>query len=411
MARFRYAAILDGVRREGIVEAESARAAADQLRRGGGSVLSVEEAGAGAPAGAGRHAAARWWDRMAIRPQSVEIVLRQLGALLHAGVPILTALKALARTAPAPLRGALERMAEMIREGKTFSRAVDRHMPGLDRVTGGVLGVGEANGTLDQMARHAADMKERSRKMREQILQAFSYPAFVMVAAMGVGTYMVREVFPVVMKFISTSRRAIELPLPTRMVIALDEFLGAYGVYILLAPVALGLGVAALRRTAKTGEMVDALALRVPLLGKAFQYHANAMWCSTLGSLLGSGLDVLAAVDLVRGTMGNWHYAAQFARVREMLRDGSSLSRSLEATELYRLTPMAHTLVGVSEEGGHVDESLVEVARFSEDQLGRRVALLSKLMEPAVFVVVGGFVGLVYFGFFLAVLTATRAAR
>ena len=120
---------------------------------------------------------------------------------------------------------------------------------------------------------------------------------------------------------------------------------------------------------------------------------------------------MLAAVDVVRGTMGNWHYAAQFARVREMLRDGSSLSRSLEATELYRLTPMAHTLVGVSEEGGHVDESLVEVARFSEDQLGRRVALLSKLMEPAVFVVVGGFVGLVYFGFFLAVLTATRAAR
>jgi type IV pilus assembly protein PilC len=72
---------------------------------------------------------------------------------------------------------------------------------------------------------------------------------------------------------------------------------------------------------------------------------------------------------------------------------------------------MAHTLVNVSEEGGHMDESLLEVGRFSEDQLTRRVTLLSKLVEPAVFVVVGGFVGLVYFGFYLAVLTATRAAR
>jgi type IV pilus assembly protein PilC len=411
MPEFRYSVMQAGERREGTLQAESERAAADQLRRGGASVLALAEVAAATMAHGGERGWRRQWDRLTTRSQNVEVILRQLGALLHSGVPILTALKALARTAPAPLRGALERMAQVIREGKPFSRAAARHLPGIDRVTIGLLGVGEANGTLDRMARHAADMKERARKLREQILQAFSYPAFVMVAALGVGTYMVRSVFPVVMKFIETSRRAVELPLPTRMVIALDQFLSAYGLYVLLGPVVLIALVVLLRKTAKTGEAVDALALRIPLLGGAFQYHANAMWCSTLGSLLGSGLDVLAAVDLVRGTMGNHYYAAQFERVREMLRDGSSLSRSLEATELYRLTPMAHTMVSVSEEGGHMDESLIEVARFSEDQLNRRVTLLSKMMEPAVFIVVGGFVGLVYFGFFLAVLTATRAAR
>ena len=411
MTTFRYSAMQGGERREGLLEAESERAAAEQLRRSGASVLGLSAVEAGRGGGEGQKRLQRFLDGMLIRSQSVEIVFRQLGSLLRSGVPILTAIKALARTAPTPLRKALERVAEVVREGKPFSRAVAQHMPGIDRVTVGLLGVGEANGSLDRMAHHAANMKERSRKMREQILQAFSYPAFVMVAAMGVGTYMVREVFPVVMKFIESSRKDLTLPLPTRMVIALDHFLSTYGLFLLLGPVVLIALVVLLRKTASTGEKVDAWALKIPLLGGAFQYHANAMWCSTLGSLLGSGLDVLAAVDLVRGTMGNWYYAAQFENVRTMLREGASLSRSLEATELQTLTPMAFTLVSVSEEGGHMDESLLEVGRFSEDQLNRRVALLSKMMEPAVFIVVGGFVGLVYFGFFLAVLTATRSAR
>ncbi len=412
MPTFRYTVLQDGARREGVLEAASEREAAHSLRAGGASVLALAPAPPAGAAAAGRaQGMARVADRLLIRPQDIELILRQLGSLLRSGVPILTALAALARTAPPPLRKALLRTADGIREGKSFSKALAAHLPGVDKVTLGLIGVGEANGTLDRMALHAADLKERSRKTREQILQAFSYPAVVMLAAMGVGAYMVREVFPVVMKFIESGRRAAELPLPTRLVIALDGFLSAYGLYVLAAPFALLALVVALRRSARSGERVDAVALRLPLLGGAFQFHANAVWCSTLGSLLASGLDVLAAVDLVRGTMSNWLYAAQFEQVRSLLRAGASLSKSIEATELRRLTPMAHTLVSVSEEGGHMDENLLEVARFSEDQLNRRVTLLSKLVEPAVFLLVGGFVGLVYFGFFLAVLTATRAAR
>ncbi|NCC52173.1 MAG: type II secretion system F family protein [Spartobacteria bacterium] len=412
MAAFRYCIVQNGQRRQGVLEAESETDAANRLRRDGANVLSLNAAPSATPSpGSVSRRMERISDRMRIRPQTVEVTLRQLGSLLRSGVPILTALNALARTAPRPLRRALTRTAGVIRDGKPFSRALMENLPGVDRVTIGLLGVGEANGTLDRMAIHAAELRERSRKTREQILQAFSYPAIVMVAAMGVGAYMVRKVFPVVMKFIESSRRDVVLPLPTRMVIALDQFLSAYGLYVALAPVVLVTLVILLRRTAHSGEWVDALALRIPLLGGAFRYHANAMWCSTLGSLLASGLDVLAAVELVRGTMSNWLYALQFEKVRAMLRDGVSLSKSIESTELQRLTPMAHTLVAVSEEGGHIDESLLEVARFSEDQLNRRVALLSRLVEPAVFIFVGGFVGLVYFGFFLAVLSATRAAR
>jgi type IV pilus assembly protein PilC len=411
MAIYRYIAIRQGARRRGELEAETAQQALELLRRQGLGVLALEAAPAAAGAARGGRLIERLGGRLLISSQKVELTLRQIGSLLHAGVPILTVLSALADTAPPALRKALTRTAALIRDGKQFSAALEANLPGVDRVTAGLLGVGEANGTLDRMAVYAAELKERSRKTRDQIMQAFSYPALVLVAAMGVGAYMVREVFPVVMKFIESSRHSGVLPLPTRIVIALDAFLGAYGIYVLIAPVLAVILVLALRRARATGELVDALALRLPLLGGAFRHHANAMWCATLGALLGSGLDVLAATDLVRGTMGNWLYAVQFERVRELLRGGASLGRSIESTELRRLTPMAHTLVSVSEQGGHVDESLLEAARFSEEQLDRRVALLSRLVEPAVFLFVGAFVGLVYFGFFLAVLTATRAAR
>ena len=411
MPAFVYTVLQHGVRRQGILEAASERDAVEQLRRDGASVLSLTPSPHNILESCRITRFGYLADRLLIRPQSVEQTLRQIGSLLRSGVPILTALNALARTASRPMRNALLRTAQVIRNGKPFSKALAANLPGIDQISIGLLGVGEANGTLDQMATHAAELREWSRKTREQILQAFTYPAFVMCAAMGVGYYMVRKVFPVVMKFIESSRHAAELPLPTRMVIALDSFLTTYGLYILLAPVVLVALVIALRRSSRSGEWVDAVALRIPLFGGVLRFHANTIWCSTLGSLLAGGLDVLTAVDLVRSTMSNWLYAAQFNQIRTQLRDGTSLSQSITSTELHRLTPIAHTLVSVSEEGGQLDESLMEAARFSEDQLKRRVTLLSKMVEPAVFIFVGGFVGLVYFGFFLAVLSATQAAR
>jgi len=416
MATYRYTLQADGKRCEGTLEADSEQAASAALRSRGGLILDLREAvgarsakelgGRGSMSGGHRR-----WEAWLIRKSSVEEMLRQLATLLRGGVPILTALNAMAEVAPSALSRSLGRMARAIREGQPFSRALSVHLPGISPVTTGLMSVGEANGTLDAMVLHAANLMERSRKTRERILQAFAYPAFVTVAAMGVGYYMVRHVFPVVMKFIAQGRRVTVLPLPTRIVIGMNDVLTAYGIYILLAPFALAGLVALLRRSSVTGEKIDAMALRIPLLGGAFRFHANAMWSLTLGSMLSGGLDILAAVTLVEGTMSNGHYAAQFRRIKTRLRDGVSLSRAIGESALRAHCPMAHAMIAVSETGGSLDEGLMHVARFSEEQLERRTTLLGRLVEPTVFILVGGFVGIVYFGFFMAVMTATQVAR
>ncbi|MDZ7619477.1 MAG: type II secretion system F family protein, partial [Patescibacteria group bacterium] len=103
-------------------------------------------------------------------------------------------------------------------------------------------------------------------------------------------------------------------------------------------------------------------------------------------------------------------YGSQFRKMREVVRQGGSLGKGLRESTLRRLCPIGLTMVSVSEESGGLDTSLLKVADYSEEQLSRRVGILGKLVEPAIFVVVGGMVGFVYFAFFMAMLAVTRAA-
>lgn len=413
MAKYAYTVHSAGGRSSGVVEANSEEEALGKLRGKGGTVLDLRLANHRRQRAEEKSKIAffKIKERWPVRKQKLELMLRQAGSMLHSGVPIMTVLKTIIRLSPRAFGRHLSRVLQAVREGKTFSKALRAHLPGMDRVTLGLLGVGEANGTLDKMCHYSADLMERTRKLRGQMLQTFSYPAIVVLGAMGIGYYMVRHVFPVVMEFIEGSgRRAAVLPLPTRMVIGLDRFLSVYGVYMILLPVLLVVFVIILRRRRPSGEIIDSLALKIPLLGKAFSFHANTMWCRTLGSMLASGLDILAAVDLTRETMGNWLYAAQFEKVKSAVRNGRSLGESIATTELYRLNPLIHAMVSVSEQGGQLAESLLEAAEFSQDQLNQRVRLLSSLVEPAILLFVGGLVGLVYFGFFMALVSATHMA-
>lgn len=348
---------------------------------------------------------------MMIRKKAYELFLQQLGTLLKAGVPILTALQALSKASPPRLGAKIGRVASAIENGEAFAKAAARDLAGIGPISLGLIRAGEANGTLDAMLLRAAELLERSRKNREQVVQALAYPSAVFVIAMGVCAYMVRSVFPVVMKFIESSRRRVEMPLPTVLVIRINDFFVQYGLYVALAPVLAVILVSLLRREEKTGAGVDAVFLRVPLIGKALLHHANSMWCLILGSMLQSGLDMLTAIDLVQNSTGNWFYTGKFRDMRRLLEEGQSFSKGMEKTRLHELCPMAHTMVSVSEQGGGLDVSLLRAGAYAEEELGRRVTLLGKLVEPLMFLFVGGFVGLVYFGFFLAMLAATRAGR
>ncbi len=241
MAYYRYKALSEGTRRQGLLQAASVSEAAQELRDQGMLILSLDETTPGDSRGlstSGRSALDRV-KSMLIRKGDVETVLGQLSALLAAGVPVLTALNALADQAPRQLGTVLRAIAERVRGGSALSKSARAEAPFLGETTLGLVAAGEANGTVAEMLREAADLMGRVREVKSQIVQAFAYPALVSLGAIGVATYMVRVVFPKVLKFIQGQRGGVDLPAVSQALIGVSQFMVQYGAYALLAPAGL----------------------------------------------------------------------------------------------------------------------------------------------------------------------------
>lgn len=408
MPHFAYTVVDHGVRREGSLEAEHLAAAHVKLRKNGAMVLKLEPTRQ-AKGVAGRAAFERFAARFLIRSTDIELSFVQLAQLIRSGVPILVALQSVGRQASHFLRRIYENITNSVQSGRSLEDSFRAEASFFGKATIGLIGIGESNGTLDEMLRYSAELMERARKVKAEIMGAMAYPTVVIVAAMGLGYYMVSNVIPQVMTFIGT-KDPTKLPRITQYLIYTNDFLLVYGLYVLLTPVVLVTAFFAARTSSQTAIPVDRALLWVPLTGKALRHYANTMWCRTLGALLKSGIDAMSALDLVALTMGNAYYAHQFKAMRLQICQGASLTKAAADQGMNKLCPMAYTMIPISEESGGLDESLLQVADYTEEQLSRRVALISKLVEPAAYVIVGGMVGFIYFAFFMAMMQATSSA-
>jgi len=410
MPAFTYTILEKGARRSGEIEAMDQASAAAQLQRQGARIMQLQQTAAktkGKRQGTTNGNMERLLRSMQVRKAHIEQVFGQLAQMLRAGVPLLTALQSLATHAPRTMRRVCADLAGHVREGRALHVALSKEAAFVGPITIGLVQAGENNGTLDEMLRYAAQLMEQRRKVRGQIMGALAYPLFVVLAAFGLGYYMVTSVIPQIMDFIGAKSPA-DLPRVTQYLVYTNDFLQLYGLYILLAPVVVIALVVVAKRYPQTAVQVDEGFLHIPPIGKALQHYANALWCRTLGSLVKSGIDIMAALDLAGNTVGNASYRQRILRMKDAVREGVSFPLAMQQAGLDKLCPMAGTMVAVSEQSGGLDESLLHAADFSEEQLSLRVALLSKMIEPAIFILVGGMVGFVYFGFFLAVLAATQ---
>ena len=185
----------------------------------------------------------------------------------------------------------------------------------------------------------------------------------------------------------------------------------AHGFLVLFAPFAIIAAYAFLRRVPGIGLAIDRAALAVPIFGKVGRFSANALFNHTMAMLVKSGISVVDALDLIRGTLANGWYRLQLAHTRTKVRAGRMFSDSLNETALWKLTPLTAALVKVGENSGNMDEGLDYVGEYYGDALERRLDLLGKLIEPALIVVVGGMVAYVYIAFFMGMAAMSAAAR
>jgi type IV pilus assembly protein PilC len=394
-----------GAETRGQVEAPNEIAARRQLKTQGLKILDIAEGTAG---GEGMLAflkkIARGFSRMrAIKNNDKVLFFRQMQLMLKAGHTLLEALSAAVKLSPgARLADCIDRIAISIQRGNSLSASVSGEKELFNRLAAKLVEAGEASGELSAVFERLAILIERRAELRRQVITALVYPGFVLLAAIGVITFLVVTVVPRFAAFLNGRGRAIPWAAQTMLDIA--DWLARWGALIGCAIVGVIVGVPLLRRIPATKRLIDKFFLKLPVVGGTLIAAAMAQATWIFGVLIKSRLTVLEALRICREVVGNACFAEAFHRAAEQVLVGRSLAIALEHPALPQLV---QHMAAVGEKSGQVDTVMESLGAHYQKVLDARVKLLASMIEPMLTVLIGGIVGFVYYAFFQAMLAVS----
>lgn len=327
-----------------------------------------------------------------VKREQLMHLTRQLGAFIRAGLPLIDAVQTLGSEAEsASVRRMMREVEDGLRSGDKLSDCMDKYPKVFPEFYRGILRSAELSGELDTIMEQLAKYLERDLEARRKIKAALIYPS--MIAGMSLVTVVVLASFvlPRFKEFFASLNA--ELPLPTRMLLAVTDFLTQWWWALiagLVAAVALFL---AAMRTQNGRYLRDSAMLRVPTLGSTVRFALVERFCRVLSSMVGSGVALPEALRVATGSLRNVVFLRRLARVGDALLEGEGLAQPLAATGLFPATAAQMMLVG--EETGTLDEQLEVTARYYEGELDYKLKKLIGMFEPAVIIVMGAIVGFV----------------
>ncbi|MCJ7442040.1 MAG: type II secretion system F family protein [Thermoanaerobaculaceae bacterium] len=339
--------------------------------------------------------------RRGINEKTLAIFTRQFSVMIDAGLPLVQCLQILGEQQD---NKAFQRIVLQVREdvesGSSLANAMKKHPQAFSELYVNMVAAGEAGGILDTILQRLATYIEKAARLKAQVKAAMIYPISVISIAMLVVYIILWKVIPV-FGALFTSLGA-ELPLPTRIVVALSKFIGRFWWLIVGLVVA---GVIAIRRYYATEQgrlVIDSLLLKAPILGSVLRKIAVARFCRTLGTLLSAGVPVLESLDITARTSGNAVIERSILEVRKAVEEGKNLADPLKTTNQF--PPMVVQMISVGEATGAMDTMLGKIAEFYEDEVDTAVAGMMKLIEPILIfflgVVIGGIVIAMYLPMF-----------
>ncbi|MFQ5812022.1 MAG: type II secretion system F family protein [Anaerolineae bacterium] len=325
-----------------------------------------------------------------VKTRDLIVFSRQLATLIESGITILSGLQMLAeQVSSKALQKALQRVIEDVQEGETFSEALRKHPQVFPSIYSRMIEIGERMGNMEGVLRQVATYLEKRESLTRKLRGAMAYPAFILVLAIGVAFLMMTFTLPGIMGLFSEFEA--ELPITTRILIAVTDFFTAYRSHIVAAAV-LVITVAALyMRTPIGRRQRDLLLLKIPVIGSINIQSNVSQFCHTMSILLAAGLPIAQIMNLVVQTTGNVILREALERVRTEMLQGHGLSRPISQEKV--LPTLLAQMVRVGEETGSLDSNLETLAVFYEEEADRKISALTGMMEPALMLFVGGMVG------------------
>lgn len=382
MAAFEYSALKkSGQTCKGVLEGDAPRQIRQQLREQGLMPLSIQEVI--------RPTTQRHDHRTRVRVNDFTLLTRQFATLIRSGLAIEEALRALSeQTDKAHLKSMLLTVRARILEGHSLAEGLS-HFPGVfSELYRSTVAAGEHSGHLDIVLERLADYTESRQHLRQKTLLALFYPILLTSVAFLVVIGLLTYVVPQVIQVFNSLHQ--ELPWLTRALIALSDFLQAWGGIILFFLIVALIGLRYILRSEQAICFVHRWLLRIPLLGRIERGTHVARFTRTLSILTASGVPLLEALHITAQVVSNCLIRKAIQEATNKVREGSSLHQALKPSHLF--PPMTIYLIASGETGGRLEEMLERASVMQERELETLLSILLSLFEPLLILLMGGIV-------------------
>jgi type IV pilus assembly protein PilC len=366
----------------GEIEAADRLNAVSQLRAKGILVTAVQErkAKAAAPRRFGGK----------IKDKELAVFTRQFSAMVDAGLPIVQCLTILAEQSEAKtLRDVTTQIARDVESGGTLADAFRKFPRIFSDLFTNMLQAGEAAGVLDVVLQRLSTYIEKAASLKRKVKGALVYPLTIITVAAVVVIFMMTFVIPTFRTMFAGL--GAQLPLPTAIVLMLSDFTRNYIVFIVGGVVGFVIALKKYYATEQGSSVIDAMMLKVPVVGVLIQKVAVARFTRTLGTMIASGVPILEALRITARSAGNRVVEKAVMQARAAVTAGRTLSEPLKAAAVF--PPMVVHMIHVGESTGALDQMLGKVADFYDDEVDTAVGALMSLLEPAMIVILGVIIG------------------
>ena len=326
-----------------------------------------------------------------IKPADIAIFTRQLATMMKAGVPLVQAFDIVAEgTDHEKMRELIMTVRTDVSSGTGLAGALEKHPAHFDELFCSLVASGENSGTLEVMLDRVATYKEKTEALKAKIKKALTYPIAVIVVAIVVTGILLVKVVP---QFAETFQSfGSDLPGFTLFVLRISEWVQSWWFIMLLGFFAAGyLFSQAKRRSKRFADGIDAVALKLPIIGSVVHDAVIARFSRTLSTTFAAGVPLVDALESTAGAAGNAIYAQGIRRIRDDVTSGTALAISIRNTGLFPTMLLQMTAIG--EESGSLDDMLGKVADHYEAAVDNAVDSLSSLMEPMIMSILGVLVG------------------
>src|SRR5258705_8036960 len=344
--------------------------------------------------------------RKSVKSKDLAIFTRQFSVMIDAGLPLVQCLDILSQQQQNKyFQQVLAQVRQDVEEGSTLAAAMSRHPRVFDQLYSNMVEAGETGGILDLILQRLSTFIEKDLKLKRDVVAALIYSVAVILLAVGAVAVIMVVVIPQFQNiFLGLLGPGELLPLPTRIVVGISNFLAGWGgLAVLVAIIASVVGIRFYYKTTGGRKIIDRILLKLPIFGKILQKIAVARFSRTLSTLLSSGVPILQSLDITARTAGNIVIEEAIISVRTGVERGENFVDPLKATEVF--PNMVAQMIGIGEQTGALDAMLGQIADFYEQEVDAAIANLLTLMEPILIGFLGVTIGSIVIAMYLPLFT------